>query len=423
MVKAVCDAYRAHVYCIFGGSVRILTDNGTEFKNEQMEELCKQLNIKRVYSPVYTPEANGRLEVWHHFFKACVAKHIWGNAAEWDEVVPLAGAAYNFFPCQALRESPFVLMFGRYPITPFAKLLEPAPRYWGDCGGHLKMDLLRKLYLLTAENVKIAREGQDPAKTTRQRGNFKVNDLVLVRDPTSGAFAPRYMPNYRIVAIHGPNRITVRDEKGNESVRKASHLKGCDWEEKVTSMVPNPREYDKFGRSTKLRLHPKDIPNVQFDKQTDNKSEIPPEAENSVIEVNAISCREEYGEIPPEQLLMKASSDASANNETFVEIIDLHEERGEFSPKVQKVVQKQIINLSKQYIAGLVEEHVNDGNSRSQLDDEGNGNRWFCSPVDCVSKWSQALKQGVSNSMGLERLHTASTTAGESEKPDFSFFL
>ena len=81
-------------------------------------------------------------------------------------------------------------------------------------------------------------------------------------------------------------------------------------------------------------------------------------------------------------------------------------------------------NLSKQYIAGSVEERLNDGNnSRSQLNDEGNGNSWFCSPVDCVSKWSQALKQGVSNSMGFERLHTASTAAGESEKPDFSFFL
>ena len=60
--STVCDAYRAHVYCIFGGSARILTDNRTEFKNEQMDELCKQLNVKRVYSPVYTPEANGRLE-------------------------------------------------------------------------------------------------------------------------------------------------------------------------------------------------------------------------------------------------------------------------------------------------------------------------------------------------------------------------
>ena len=129
MANTVCDAYRAHVYCIFGGSARILTDNGTEFKNEQMDELCEQLNVKRVDSPVYTPEANGRLEAWHRFFKACVAKHIHGNAAECDEVVPLAGAAYNFFPCQALGESLLVLMFGRDPIMPFTKLLEPAPRY------------------------------------------------------------------------------------------------------------------------------------------------------------------------------------------------------------------------------------------------------------------------------------------------------
>ena len=94
------------------------------------------------------------------------------------------------------------------------------------------MDLLRKLYLLTAENVKKAREGRDPAETTTQKNDLKVNDLVLVRDTTSGAFAPRYMPNYRIVAIHSPNRIVVRDEKGNETLRRASHLKVCDWKTK-----------------------------------------------------------------------------------------------------------------------------------------------------------------------------------------------
>ena len=80
---------------------------------------------------MYTPEANGRLVVWHHFFKACVAKHIWGNAAEWDEVVLLAAAAYNFFPCQASGESPFVLMFGRDPITLFCKAVSASSEILG----------------------------------------------------------------------------------------------------------------------------------------------------------------------------------------------------------------------------------------------------------------------------------------------------
>ena len=80
--STVCDAHRAHIYCTFRSSTRIFRDNSREFKNEQMDELCKQLNTKRVYSPMYTPEANGRLEAWHHFFKACVVKHIRGNAME-----------------------------------------------------------------------------------------------------------------------------------------------------------------------------------------------------------------------------------------------------------------------------------------------------------------------------------------------------
>ena len=29
--EAICDAYRNHIYCTFGGSSRILMDNGSEF--------------------------------------------------------------------------------------------------------------------------------------------------------------------------------------------------------------------------------------------------------------------------------------------------------------------------------------------------------------------------------------------------------
>ena len=142
-----------------------------------------------------------------------------------------------------------------------------------------------------------------------------------------------------------------------------------------------------------LLMHSKDIPNVQFDRKARNEGEISPDAENSLIEVNITSGRDEYGEIPPEQLPIKVSSDPSADKEKSVDILDLCEERGEFLPKVQNRVQNQMFNSRKQYIAGSVEEHVNQSNnSRSQLGDKNNGNTWFYSPMDCVSKWSKALK-------------------------------
>ena len=69
--EMICNAYRDHVYCVFGGSSRILMDKGSEFKNKEMQE-------SSIISPQCT-ESNGCLEGWHRFFKACIAKHIHGG--------------------------------------------------------------------------------------------------------------------------------------------------------------------------------------------------------------------------------------------------------------------------------------------------------------------------------------------------------
>ena len=151
-------------------------DNGSEFKNQEMGEVCETLGVKHIFSPVYTPQSNRRLEGWHRFFKACIVKHIHGGGVKWDELVPLVVSAYNFFPCQSSKESPFILMFGRDPITPVAKPLEPRPRYYGERGGALKMDTLRRLHTIVVQNIRKAREKLP--KKEEEPHNLKVNDMV-----------------------------------------------------------------------------------------------------------------------------------------------------------------------------------------------------------------------------------------------------
>ena len=260
--ETICDAYRNHVYCTFGGSSRILTDNGSEFKNQEMKQLCETLGVKHIFSPVYTLESNGRLEGWHRFFKACIAKHICGGGVEWDELVPLAVSAYNFFPCQSSKESPFVLMFGRDPITPVAKLLEPKPRYYGERGGALKMDTLRRLYTIVVQNIRKAREKLP--KKEEEPHNFKVNDIVLVKDPDAAVFEPRYQPNFRVTAIFGDNRIEVQDERGHKSIRRSAHVKYIAPSEKIIKQLPSEQILKNYGRSSKLLLAAKNIPDLQF---------------------------------------------------------------------------------------------------------------------------------------------------------------
>ena len=280
--ETICEAYRDNIYYVFGGSSRILTDNGSEFKNKEMQEVCDTLGLKHIFSPVYTPQSNGRLEGWHRFFKACIAKHIRGGGVEWDELVPLAVSAYNFFPCQSSKELPFVLMFGRHPIMPVAKLLEPRPRYYGERGSSLKMDTLRRLYTVVVQNIRKAREKLP--KKEEEPHNFKVNDMVLVKDPDAAVFEPRYQLNFRVMAIFGNNRIEVQDERGHKSIRRSAHVKYIAPSEKIIQQLPSEQVLKNYGRSTKLLLAPKNIPDLQFDAAERKEEDDSPER-TDVIEI------------------------------------------------------------------------------------------------------------------------------------------
>ena len=87
--------------------------------------MAKQLGVKRkIYSPVYRLQANGCIEGFHKFLKECISKHMVNNL-EWDDILPLAAAAYNWFPNEHSKEPAFFLMFGEDAATHFAKLIKP----------------------------------------------------------------------------------------------------------------------------------------------------------------------------------------------------------------------------------------------------------------------------------------------------------
>ena len=107
--EEVLQAYIDNVYSKFHGSIKILSDNGTEFKNKIFEQIAKELGVVyKLYTPPYHPMSNGRIEGFHAFLKACISKHI-SPQLEWDDLVPLACAVYNFIPNEHSKESPFSL--------------------------------------------------------------------------------------------------------------------------------------------------------------------------------------------------------------------------------------------------------------------------------------------------------------------------
>ena len=92
------QAYLKNVHHLFRPSQKILSDNGSEFKNKLFETVAQELGIEhKVYSPPFHPQSNGWIEGFHTFLKVCLAKHV-SQELEWDEVCPIVTAAYNFLP-------------------------------------------------------------------------------------------------------------------------------------------------------------------------------------------------------------------------------------------------------------------------------------------------------------------------------------
>ena len=154
--EEVTQAYIDDVYSKFGGSLKILSDNGTEFKNKVFEQVAKELGVEyKLYTPPYHPASNGRIERFHPFVKACIAKHIMPQL-EWDVLVPLACAAYNFIPKEHSKEYPFFLMFGRDPVLPLNTLLGPKMRHLGNNLNILSLDAMKYMFETAATNLKMA---------------------------------------------------------------------------------------------------------------------------------------------------------------------------------------------------------------------------------------------------------------------------
>ena len=103
----------------------ILSDNITEFKNNLLDQVLKQLGIERIFSAPYHPQSNGKLEVIHKYRKPTLKKLCEKDPSNWDKYINQVLARYRVTPNLATAETPFFLVYRRDPDLPLHQLLKP----------------------------------------------------------------------------------------------------------------------------------------------------------------------------------------------------------------------------------------------------------------------------------------------------------
>ena len=256
--EEVLQAYIDNVYSKFGGSLKMLSDNGTKFKNKIFEYVVKELGVVyKLYTPPYHPASNGRIEGFHAFLKVCISKHV-SPQLEWDDLVLLACAAFNFLPNEHSKESPFFLMFGRDPVLPLNTLLKPKIRYMGNDINIISLETMKNVYEVAATNLKLACEKGDPQEPIPHT-KLQPGDTVLIQNHNKGPFDPKYIGDYRVVLLKG-NQVEIQPAVGGPTEMR--HLKHVKYILPADKYIGKISDHPGFGRKTTLRINPEQIPDL-----------------------------------------------------------------------------------------------------------------------------------------------------------------
>lgn len=115
------------IFTRFGQPGLVVSDNGSEFKSEELSDFLTQWGVQWMFSSPHNPQANGQAEAGvkivsrrlrsmvHGYIKQSTRKTTQGL---WPRILPYAEMTYNHTPNDITGFSPYELVFGKTPPLP-----------------------------------------------------------------------------------------------------------------------------------------------------------------------------------------------------------------------------------------------------------------------------------------------------------------
>lgn len=111
--SSVRDCLR-NCFLHYGVPVALQADNGKEFANQDLRQLCLEMNIRIIHGRPRNPKAQGTVERVNQTVKRWLAKTLHNtHSTRWIDHLDNVVYKYNISIHQATRQSPFKLFFGR----------------------------------------------------------------------------------------------------------------------------------------------------------------------------------------------------------------------------------------------------------------------------------------------------------------------
>ncbi len=243
--ETVASMIYSHIIADFTTPRTVITDNGTEFNNVILEELCKLSHVKKVKVQAYHPQSNGVVERLNRKIINCLPALIKPYSIEWDKWILTVKCALNSQVNSATGESPHYMISGEDKLLPYDLLsAEPQPVYNYDDYIATNVNKFQLIHSRVRDHMKIYKEDLIKRRhKIAKKVDFNVDNLVMVRLHTPVASSNKLSPNftspYKIVEKAGGNKYKIQNTRSYQ--RHADDLKKVNMEEDLTASQPEMR--------------------------------------------------------------------------------------------------------------------------------------------------------------------------------------
>jgi len=204
-----------------GCPMKILSDQGSHFKNQMIHHLLEKFRIKQLFSTPYHPQTNGLVERFNRTLCEALAKLVNEYKDDWDLYIAPVLLAYRTTKHNTTKFTPFYLVYGRD-----AKLPMDTPNLEGEHNLITRLEELVENTQATRrraiEHIEIAQEKQKEMydKQIRREDRFDIGQKVLYYNASqegrhTGKFLPKWKGPYFVheVGLHGSYRLRTIDGK------------------------------------------------------------------------------------------------------------------------------------------------------------------------------------------------------------------
>ena len=221
------------VFAHYGMPERIISDNGSTWKNEFFQSLCTTAGIQMRLSTAYHPQTNGLVERTNEVVETALRHYVSANHDDWHSYLPLVEFALNSAYHKSLECTPFQMNRMTIPKNPFDVLIKPgskdsihttAARWMGVsqlqaengirtmAQAHSQFDWARKCVHIAKMKMKEQHDKKLTANHLYEPGDrvwFNIRNLKLKHPSTRLKFLPKFMGPLLILEVVGRSAVRL----------------------------------------------------------------------------------------------------------------------------------------------------------------------------------------------------------------------